>query len=1118
MNYIYFVLNQKMKEIKLKRQPRWLVRSFMLLWVILWWIFAFVFHPIEWTKADNNKDIVIQVTVTEPGQTLKINKYFSNSFTVNRWEGNTVSLTSDSIHTYNTTWIYNVTLSLWGWYTRWKFTSVTSLIPKNWTTVMNVKIISMPSLAEWFGESATAPGNFFFYGFNWYGALTELPIWSFKTENITSVGGHFFSSFNNNWSLTSLPEWSFDISNISTVGWDFFSSFNNNWSLTSLPEWSFKTENITSVVGSFFSSFNSNWSLTSLPEWSFKTENITSVGSYFFAYFNNNWSLTSLPEWSFNTENIVNTTNGGTDFFNSFNYNWAIQELPHSFKMNSTWASRSNGYENAFNSPNYTINRNVSDLVEWIMQPYSDRNTFSNNQPWRCGVNGYRLDSVANACSDEDCGEWYRGVNNQCVANNAWVYYGNWYIEVRNWDDVVFIADKNVGAATFQSLPEIIRKRNVVWDKWDEMGEEANRDNSLYQDELLDFSYDVLWIEFSNLDDLEGYLDSNNPLSYIINYEIWKLECYQTNEWCTDEEMLYIVNRETGKDFDIEHMSDAWNYVNNYDPYNPMYWEVDDSFWTYFFRWNNNWATREELWVTDDYYANIWQSAYNRWFNGGVMWEDSNNWWIEWNEQDNPCNWEWEYLPTYSDWKNAMEIWATIHWYDIGFNDNGNNWSYYPVNNWNHYSSAFFNDLLIPYAGYIEQYQAPIKSKSLSYGVQTKQKTKLVDFLTMLFSSPVYAMDIWWYDMVFNENLYLHMALDSWNNYWNLLWWQLNFYNLDNESYNNTIAAPVRCFLDHEYVEELKANTTFIIPTDDDFEISVWEETYTELPNTMTVTTWNISEINDEPVYWEVTVDFWLDESAKFSKLVQVKIPVEDAHRVVVKVKHEWSNEYNFDWLTRNRNASCDVNWRPTSSPYKWETITVVNWFATIYTCEASSFIAVWEWPLLAQIILSVDKWELTIWTETWTLDLWQVSVSNNAQEIIGEFGADSFWVEDMKWVESWYYTTISVTDLTWNVASHVISANNISLKTENWIPSLISWADVSEALVVFGDDIKSRHNTWSAPVTYFNREDTPSNLAWRVWKWWDNLQVKVNIPAHTPSDIYRWTITYTLYDLDSQN
>ena len=308
----------------------------------------------------------------------------------------------------------------------------------------------------------------------------------------------------------------------------------------------------------------------------------------------------------------------------------------------------------------------------------------------------------------------------------------------------------------------------------------------------------------------------------------------------------------------------------------------------------------------------------------------------------------------------------------------------------------------------------------------------------------------------------------------------------------------------------------YFTPTDNSYTINIGERQYTNIPLITSISVNDAVFVLWEQVVWNVNINFGVTDSVTFGKLMEVKIPVEWSNNVVVKVKHAWSNEYNFDWLTTNASASCDANWRPTSNQYNWTPITVVDWFASIYTCEASSFIALGIPPVEVQINLSILKWILTIWVETWNLNLWQVNVSNSAQELSWSFGANSFWVEDMKWVESWYYTTVSVTDLTWSVASHVIPANNIYLKTAWNEPSYISWATVSDSKVVFSNDIKSWHNNLAEPVTYFNRQNTATAEAWRVWKWWDNLQIKVNIPAHTPYDTYRWTITYTLYDLDS--
>ena len=147
----------------------------------------------------------------------------------------------------------------------------------------------------------------------------------------------------------------------------------------------------------FFDGFNENWALTSLPEGSFKFATwLTTVGMQFFNYFNYNWALKSLPEWSFDISNI---TTMGHSFFSYFNYTWSIESLPDSFKLSSAWALGDYWYENAFDSTRYTLNSKVSDLVSWVTVPLEDRDTFSDNQPWRCGVHENWLVTKSNACS-----------------------------------------------------------------------------------------------------------------------------------------------------------------------------------------------------------------------------------------------------------------------------------------------------------------------------------------------------------------------------------------------------------------------------------------------------------------------------------------------------------------------------------------------------------------------------------------------------------------------------------------------------------------------------------------------------------------------------------------------
>jgi hypothetical protein len=334
--------------------------------------------------------------------------------------------------------------------------------------------------------------------------------------------------------------------------------------------------------------------------------------------------------------------------------------------------------------------------------------------------------------------------------------------------------------------------------------------------------------------------------------------------------------------------------------------------------------------------------------------------------------------------------------------------------------------------------------------------------------------------------------------------------------YGAEIVMPIRCF---------KNPPVYASPRDSDwFQTTIWDTTQNGFPSTAIVTPNAVSQVAWEQLLGSINIDFWTSANVTFNQLLQVDIPVDDGYdKAIAMVKHGWSNEYNYDWLTTNPNASCS-NWNVvwTSNRYKWKPITVNDGIVTIYTCAASSFIAVWENNPAAHIHVTVSGWLVTIGTNTgtvWTLNknLGELNISNSVQTITGDFGDNSFWIEDMKWNESGYYTTLSVSDMIWESNSwHIIPRANIQLKPTG--VSKISWANVLESKVILWDSWNDWTNytwTWNqTTVTYFNRQNTALADAGRVWKYWDNLQIKVTVPAHTVADTYRGTITYTLYEL----
>ena len=189
-----------------------------------------------------NKDIILEATSTAADQTLRINKYFANVYTVDWWDGSPVeTVSSNKTHTYSVASGYTITLSLTGSASRWTFKNgLNPLVPKEGTTMTWVKIVSMPSLADGFGNTSEAPWDYFFDAFNVWWKITSLPEWSFDTSYITIAPIWFFRVFNLQWELGELPAKSFNISNISFVGDHFFEQFNHLWALTYLPEWSFR--------------------------------------------------------------------------------------------------------------------------------------------------------------------------------------------------------------------------------------------------------------------------------------------------------------------------------------------------------------------------------------------------------------------------------------------------------------------------------------------------------------------------------------------------------------------------------------------------------------------------------------------------------------------------------------------------------------------------------------------------------------------------------------------------------------------------------------------------------------------------------------------------------------
>ena len=161
-------------------------------------------------------------------------------------------------------------------------------------------------------------------------------------------------------------------------------------------------------------------------------------------------------------------------------------------------------------------------------------------------------------------------------------------------------------------------------------------------------------------------------------------------------------------------------------------------------------------------------------------------------------------------------------------------------------------------------------------------------------------------------------------------------------------------------------------------------------------------------------------------------------------------------------------------------------------------------------IELTIEEWQLSIGTDGDSSVTLTGSMAASLESKTVEKSLEKlFRVEDLKWSSNGYYTTISVSDLTWEVEDGVVSTiswSNIYLMSNNF--TKIDWKDNSDV------KMNSWFNTYKAintPVTYISR--TWWTAPWILSKYGDTPKLKVEVPANTPAATYHGVITYTLYE-----
>ena len=312
----------------------------------------------------------------------------------------------------------------------------------------------------------------------------------------------------------------------------------------------------------------------------------------------------------------------------------------------------------------------------------------------------------------------------------------DWIIKISDWDNEIWLRDRNVGAE--------ISRWIELYDIWDLIDDEC------------EITYDE---EYSNRCQFSDDIDCYDYMTYQ-HYD------------CSSG-----VYKEISRIAWVNITAEEWlkEYINDYIL----------SFWNYYFRWNNSGTNYAELVVDGNSSLITNMSELNpKFLEWWKLWNSEWDGWIEWKPQDNPCNGEWEYIPTPEDWIKLMTIWSNKNGYylddhmpNVGhpgeyslgtFAMDSAWWLYFPGEN---ETAQFLQDMLIPWAWMIFREQILCQEDDESN----------CDEMYYRNGQPA----LW---MAQDKNWYV------WAFYWMWIFYDTIENNIDMSS--NDIAVPVRCFVD----------------------------------------------------------------------------------------------------------------------------------------------------------------------------------------------------------------------------------------------------------------------------------------------------------------------------------
>ena len=169
-----------------------------------------------------------------------------------------------------------------------------------------------------------------------------------------------------------------------------------------------------------------------------------------------------------------------------------------------------------------------------------------------------------------------------------------------------------------------------------------------------------------------------------------------------------------------------------------------------------------------------------------------------------------------------------------------------------------------------------------------------------------------------------------------------------------------------------------------------------------------------------------------------------------------------------------------------------------------------WTWCATPTTLnVTINPGQLCIASEN-TLSFGSLNMSTSQQTATQTFGWSWFYVDDLKWADNWYYTTVQ---MSWTLSNgnQTIPSANIAMKTSAvWNAGITTQAWTPNTRVVINSLMASFQSLDTARRLI--ERPTWANY-WVVGRYWVLPTMQLTIPAYQAVGTYTWTLVYTLIE-----